>query len=331
MVYIALPDNSPRLLPFYLAMEEYVANHIDEEDCFFMWQVEPSVIFGRNQLIENEVNLDYCKKHGINFFRRKSGGGCVYADLSNVMLSYITKDDSVNFTYHKYTNLIVWALAKMGIQATASGRNDILIEGKKVSGNAFYHLKGRNIVHGTMLYDTNMEHMMSALTPDQAKLRSKGVESIRQHVTLLKDHTSMSLEAFKKHMRSQLCQREIVLTEADIQAIEERMKEYLTDDFIYGKNPSYSLIRKYYLDGVGNLEIRLSLKNGLIKNANILGDYFLIGDIDKNIIQPLRNAALTREDLEAVIPEHTEETILHLKKKDLIDLLMSAGEALETE
>ena len=331
MVYIALPDNSPRLLPFYLAMEEYVANHIDEEDCFFMWQVEPSVIFGRNQLIENEVNLDYCKKHGINFFRRKSGGGCVYADLSNVMLSYITKDDSVNFTYHKYTNLIVWALAKMGIQATASGRNDILIEGKKVSGNAFYHLKGRNIVHGTMLYDTNMEHMMSALSPDQAKIRSKGVESIRQHVTLLKDHTSMSLEAFKKHMRSQLCQREIVLTEADIQAIEERMKEYLTDDFIYGKNPSYSLIRKYYLDGVGNLEIRLSLKNGLIKNANILGDYFLIGDIDKNIIQPLRNAALTREDLEAVIPKHTEETILHLKKKDLIDLLMSAGEALETE
>ena len=91
MIYVALPTNQNRRLTFYLAMEEYVARHFDGNDYFFMWQVEPTVIFGRNQLIENEVNMDYCHKHGINTFRRKSGGGCVYADMDNIMFSYITE------------------------------------------------------------------------------------------------------------------------------------------------------------------------------------------------------------------------------------------------
>ena len=132
MVHIRLPDDKNRPLSFYLAMEEYVARNTNVDDAFFIWQVEPSVIFGRNQLIENEVNIEYCKRNGVKMYRRKSGGGCVYADMSNMMLSYITNGDSVNFTYHKYTTLVVTALRQLGIPATANGRNDILIDGKKL-------------------------------------------------------------------------------------------------------------------------------------------------------------------------------------------------------
>ena len=90
MLYIALPDKQVRRLSFYLAMEEYVARQVEADDCFFMWQVEPTVIFGRNQLMENEVNIAYCQQHGIQVVQRKSGGGCVYADMDNIMLSYIS-------------------------------------------------------------------------------------------------------------------------------------------------------------------------------------------------------------------------------------------------
>ena len=117
MVYIALPKEENRRLVFYLAMEEYVARYMDEADCFFMWQSDPTVIFGRNQLIENEVNMDYCRAHGIQTYRRKSGGGCVYSDRSNVMFSYIAKDERVNFTFNRYINMLVLVLHRLGVDA----------------------------------------------------------------------------------------------------------------------------------------------------------------------------------------------------------------------
>ena len=158
MTYVDLPDLSQHRLPFYLAMEEFVARELDEDDCLFLWQVEPTVIFGRNQLIESEVNLDYCREHGIQTYRRKSGGGCVYADMGNIMLSYITRDERVNFTFNRYINLLALVLCRLGIDAKVTGRNDILIDGRKVSGNAFYHIPGRSIVHGTMLFDVDRSY-----------------------------------------------------------------------------------------------------------------------------------------------------------------------------
>ena len=151
MRYIALPDQTVRRLSFYLAMEEYIARTRSGEDCFFMWQVNPTVIFGRNQLMENEINMDYVRSHGIQYYRRKSGGGCVYADFSNIMFSYITDDFNVSFTFDRYLQLIAHTLNKLGVKAQASGRNDITVEGKKVSGNAFYRVGGRSIVRDTMM------------------------------------------------------------------------------------------------------------------------------------------------------------------------------------
>ncbi|MCI6234255.1 MAG: lipoate--protein ligase [Prevotella sp.] len=326
MIYIALPDEKTRLLPFYLAMEEYVAKIMGEEDCFFMWQVNPTVIFGRNQLIENEVNQDYCRNRNINMFRRKSGGGCVYADMSNIMFSYVTRDENVNFTFNRYINLVVNVLCKMGVDAKASGRNDIMIDGRKVSGNAFYHIPGRSIVHGTMLYDTNMENMVGAITPSDAKLVSKGVKSVRQHIALLKDYTSMDIDEFKTYVRTNLCDSEKMLSYSDVDEIETIMAEYLTDEFIYGKNPSYSLVGRNRIEGVGDIEVRMELRNNVIRSINVMGDYFLVGDIDNRVLRPLRGKSLERQSIESVLPEKMDEIILNLKRDDFVSLLLTLKE-----
>ena len=324
MIHTTLPFNQTRRLSFYLAMEEYVARHLNhDDDCFFMWQVNPSVIFGRNQLIDKEVNIDYCKKHHIEMYRRKSGGGCVYADMSNVMFSYITRDENVNFTFNRYINLLVLVLFKMGIDAKANGRNDILIDGKKVSGNAFYHIPGHSIVHGTMLYDTNMENMVGSISPNNEKLISKGVESVRQRVALLKDYTNLSLDEFKAFAVQQLCNETQALTEQDIMEIEDLEKEYLTHEFIYGHNPRYSIIKKHRLEGVGEFEIRIELKNEIIKQINMMGDYFLVGDIDNRLLLPLRNVPYTKECVEKALPNRVDDIILNLDKKDLIEMIFN--------
>lgn len=322
MKYIALPEKHVRRLSFYLAMEEHVARTLnDGDDCFFMWQVEPSVIFGRNQLIESEVNLDYCRAHHIETFRRKSGGGCVYADMSNVMFSYITRNENVQLTFNQYINMVALVLYKMGIDAKTSGRNDILIDGRKVSGNAFYHIPGHSIVHGTMLYDTDMRNMVGAITPSDDKLLSKGVKSVRQHIALLKDYTTLSLEEFKAFVHKHLCSEELTLSPTDIDRIEEIEQEYLSEDFIYGNNPRYSLVRKCRIEGVGDFEVRMEIKNGIIKKVNLLGDYFVTGDIDRQLLSPLIGKQLDRLELSTALPDRLDDIILKLQKEDFINMM----------
>ena len=233
MRYIVLKgDQGARRLSFYLAMEEYVARHIDEDDLFFMWQVRPTVIFGRNQSLENEVNVDYCRANEIEMYRRKSGGGCVYADMGNVMLSYISKEENVGLTFNRFINMLLLVLRRTGIEATGTSHNDVMIGDRKVCGTAFYHIPGRSIVHSTMLYDTNMDHMLNAITPSQEKLQSKGIKSVRQRITFLKDHTSLSLNEIKSIVRTTLCEGELILSQADIEGIEQLEQTYLRKEFI---------------------------------------------------------------------------------------------------
>ena len=327
MQYISLPQGvSARRLPFYLAMEEYVAREKKAVgDAFFMWQVEPTVIFGRNQLIENEVNLDYCRRHGIEMYRRKSGGGCVYADRGNIMFSYITGEQGVNFTYGRYVSMVVGMLQRLGLPASASGRNDILVDGRKVSGNAFYRLPERSIVHGTMLYDSNMQHMVASITPDAEKLLSKGVQSVRQRIALLRDYLDMDLESFKSFARSFLCgEEELLLTPADVARIEELEKEYLSPDFIMGHNPRYTLVHSRRIEGVGTLEARMELKNGRLKAVNLVGDYFLVGDLDGGLLALLHDVPLTPENLDRVLPASLDNIILGLRREEFISLLTEA-------
>ena len=328
MIYVSLPSDEIRQLSFYLALEEYVARQLAPADYFFMWQVKPSVIFGRNQLIENEVNLDYCRSHNIQMFRRKSGGGCVYADMNNVMMSYITADDQVGFTFNRYISMVVLMLQKLGIDASGSRRNDVMIGNKKVSGTAFYkpvarteHHPGRSIVHGTMLYDTDMLNMVGSITPSSAKLLSKGVASVRQRVALLKDYTTLTLDEFKDHVRKTLCDGELMLTDDDIQHVREIEKEYLSDDFIYGKNPQYTIVKKRRIEGVGEFEARIALKNGVIQRINLMGDYFLVGDLDHGLLDILKGVPLAKGALRSRLPDRIDDIIMNLMTEDFVRLL----------
>ncbi len=233
MVYINLPETHlDRQLSFYLAMEEYVARTMIGMDCFWMWQVAPSVIFGRNQMVAAEVNMDYCRAKDINVYRRKSGGGCVYADRDNVMLSYVTDGDSVGLAFNNFIQMELLVLREMGVEAVGTVHNDILIGDRKVSGTACYHIDERNIVHGTLLYDTNMENMTKAITPPVEKLEKKGIQSVRQRITLLKDHVTLSLEEVKCLIKKTLCQEERMLTYDEIRTIEQLEEEYLNKEFI---------------------------------------------------------------------------------------------------
>ena len=226
MKYILLPDDKQRRLSFHLAMEEYVARRLDEPDYFFTWQVEPTVIYGRNQVLENEVNLDYCREHGIKVFRRKSGGGCVYADRDNLMLSFVTAEQNVNFAFNRFVNMILLVLRKMGVEATGTSHNDIMIGDRKVCGTACRTTPQGCIVHSTLLYDTNMAHMLQAITPSREKLQAKGIESVRQRITLLKEYTPLTLDEVKSLVRETLCSGERMLTAADVAGIEALEKNY---------------------------------------------------------------------------------------------------------
>lgn len=210
-----------------------MARHLSADDCFFMWQVAPSVIFGRNQQLESEVNVSYCRDHQIQMYRRKSGGGCVYADQSNVMLSYVTSEDNVGFAFNRFVNMVLLVLRKMGVEAVGTVRNDILIGDRKVCGTASYHLPGRSIVHSTLLYDTDMEHMLHAITPGYEKLQAKGIQSVRQRITLLKDYVSLTLEEVKALIRQTLCDDTLLLSADEVAAIEELEAAYLREEFIH--------------------------------------------------------------------------------------------------
>jgi lipoic acid synthetase/lipoate-protein ligase A len=183
--------------------------------------VEPSVIYGRNQVVENEVNLDYCREHGIKVYQRKSGGGCVYADRDNLMLSYVTNEENVGFAFNRFMTMVLLVLRKMGIEATGTSHNDIMIGSRKLCGTACRKTAKGCIVHSTMLYDTNMEHMLNAITPGPEKLERKGIASVRQRVTLLKEYTSLGLEEVKALIRETLCRGERRLTQEEIGRIEE--------------------------------------------------------------------------------------------------------------
>ena len=323
MIYVELPTEEQYPLPFYLAMEEYIAREFPAQDYFFIWQVEPTVIFGRNQLIDSEVDVSYCRANNIRFYRRKSGGGCVFADKSNLMLSYITPATNVNFTFNRYMLMVEHALQQLGVDARTSGRNDILVEGRKVSGNAFYHIPGRSIVHGTMLYDTNLEYMVRATTPSATKLKSKGVESVRQHITTLNKYITIGIDSLKNHFRTTMCNDTLRLTANDVAAIKEIEKQYLTPEFIYGNNPAATLHKEQRIEGVGEFKVSVDVKEGHIRNISLAGDFFITGDIDTMLLSRLKGLPYNRESIAAAVDAiDTTQVIMNLQKEQLINLIL---------
>ncbi|MBQ2541027.1 MAG: lipoate--protein ligase family protein [Paludibacteraceae bacterium] len=172
----------------YLQIEQDLVREV-EEPVLFTWVVRPTVIYGRHQSEEAEVNLPYCRQHGIAIVQRKSGGGCVYADEGNLMLSFVTPDTHSEQVFRRFLSTLAEALQRNGLQAVTTAHNDVLIDGRKVSGCACYTTPTGTIVHGTLLYDVNLDHMMAAITPTGDKLSKHGVASVRQRVANLRELT----------------------------------------------------------------------------------------------------------------------------------------------
>ena len=229
MKYVVLPEVKDRSLVFYLAMEEFVAREIEGE-AFFVWRVDPTVIIGRNQDLEAEVNMDYCREHGVEVVRRKSGGGCVYSDKGNIMISYISGRGDVSEVFERYLDMLTSCLRSLGLPAEKSGRNDVLVDGRKVSGNAFHMLPDRSIVHGTLLYSTDFDALEAAIRPPVEKLERHGVASVRQRVTNLSECLDPSVigsvEQLEDYLVSHFTDVAVMLSPQQITVIEELAKEY---------------------------------------------------------------------------------------------------------
>jgi len=315
MELVLLPDTIDRPLAFYLAEEEWLAARWPDREFFFVWQVAPSVIVGRNQLIEKEVNTEFCRANGVRIFRRKSGGGAVYADRNNLMLSFVTtSNSSVAATFSHYTSAVAASLRKLGLDATDNSRNDILIGDRKVSGNSYWHIsRGRSIVHGTMLYDFDPQMMAGVLTPSVAKLESHGVKSVRSRVTTIREHLpELSLDRFRTHLIDTIPDGPtFMLTAEDIAEIEKIEQEYYQSEWLTGKNPPGTLASTRRIDGVGEISVFIRIDNGVISNVSLRGDYLETADASEAVSKSLKGISLDRKliteslrslDLESLIP-----------------------------
>ncbi len=308
-------------------MEEWAARALDAADYFFAWRVAPTVICGRNQDIAAEVDLDYCRREGIAVVRRRSGGGAVYADMNNWMFSYITPSEEVQTTFARYTTMVAGMLRGLGVAAQANGRNDIVVEGRKISGNAFYHLPGRSIAHGTMLHSIDSERLAHALTPSRAKLAGKGVRSVPMRVTSLTEQgLAMSVEDFGEYAVGQLTESTYTLTAADISAIEEIEQKYYRPEWLKTQAPSVSPdihTTTERFEGVGEISARYRLDDrGAIAAFELSGDFFVLGDVGHLICRPL--TGLSASDRSAGrLPEGVDASraIAGMKNEHLISLI----------
>lgn len=280
MLNTILPNKAQQPLPYYLAAEEWIARNMPPDEYFFAWQVAPTVICGRNQDVPAEVDIDFCEREGVQLYRRKSGGGAVFADDNNIMFSYIAPASAVQTAFHGYTSRVVEALRQLGLDAEASGRNDITIGGRKVAGNAYWQCAGRSIVHGTMLYDTDPRLMAGALTPSRAKLESNKVVSVPSRITTVRSlRPDISLEKFLGHVLNHICDSECVLppeAECGIRAIEQT---YYKKEVFASRSRAVALTRR--IDGVGSIgaDTRVNHADGTIASVELFGDFFALRDV----------------------------------------------------
>jgi lipoic acid synthetase/lipoate-protein ligase A len=209
------------------------------EELLFTWIVAPTVIFGRHQVMENEVNVKFCQSEGIQMYRRKSGGGCVYADEGNLMISHISCSTHSEKVFQAYLDKMSMCLQEMGYEAVKSTHNDIMIGQHKVSGNACFALSNATIVHGTLLYDVNFDKLQQAITPPQEKLEKHGVQSVRQRVMNLRDLANSNdieaIDVLARNIRDFWCNNTYLPTMEDMQAIDEIEQEYLQPAFIQSR------------------------------------------------------------------------------------------------
>lgn len=262
---------------FNLASEEYLLKQTDGY-YFYLWINDPAVIVGINQNAIEEVNLGYTENNDIKVVRRLTGGGTVYHDKGNLCYTVIAPFDQTVDTYREFTKPVIKYLNSLGVKAEFSGRNDILVDGKKISGNAQTVYNGRIMHHGTILFDTDMSVLEKAINPSKIKMESKGIKSVRARVTNVKEYLEkdMDILAFKKGLAQEFLSSctQYNLTEKDKEQIEKLIVEkYSNYEWNIGRSPKgkNTFVKKF---DFGIFNFTFDTENGLIKNATIHGDFF---------------------------------------------------------
>lgn len=314
-----------------LAIEEYVLKNMDiDVDSFLLFYInEPSIIIGKNQNTVEEVNTEYVDANGIHVVRRLSGGGAVYHDLGNLNFSFLTKDDGDSFrNFAKFTQPVIEALEKMGVKAELKGRNDILVDGKKISGNAQFATKGRMFSHGTLMFDTEIERVVQALRVKKDKIESKGIKSIRSRVTNIKDYMEedMTIEQFRMEILKSIFGGEehiqyAPLTEQDWENIHQLSKErYQTWEWNYGRSPKFNMQHSHRFP-VGGIDARLQVNKGTIEDIHIYGDFFGLGEV-ADLEKALIGTTYSREAILAAIePLSVEKLLGGITKEEFVSLI----------
>lgn len=316
---------------YNLAFEETVLRRRTQGDYLLLWQNDNTVVVGQNQNAEAEIDRAFVEAHGIHVVRRTTGGGAVYHDMGNLNYSFITDiGDAQRLTMERFTRPVVEALRGLGLQAEASGRNDILVEGRKVSGTAQRMMGGRILHHGTLLFDANPDMVAGALHADPAKFQSKSSKSVRSRVgnirAFLKE--DMDLAAFWAYLKEALAGDGLTpdhLTEEELAAVDElRRDKYDTWEWTFGRSPRYSMTNRRRWDG-GSLEPHLEVEKGLITGIVFYGDFLSLRSLEP-VTEALVGCPFRREAVAAVLDRFPlEQYFGGISREEILDTLFYAG------
>lgn len=291
---------------YNLAFEEYLLTDKTRGSWLMLWQNANTLVVGLNQNTAEEINADFVSRHGITVVRRSTGGGAVYHDLGNLNYSFITDAGDVEkLSIERFALPVCRALGSMGLDAALGGRNDILVNGRKVSGVAQRLYRGRILHHGTLLFSSDPDMIAGALRVDPDKFRSKSMKSVRSRVGNISDFlpTEMSLEQFKRELLAQLSLDGLERRSLDgdeLRRIERAADEkYRSWDWTYGRNPSYSYKNRARFPG-GGVEVCMNVEKGVIADIDFSGDYMALSD-NGPVIRALTGVRLRREEVYAAL------------------------------
>lgn len=310
---------------FNLATEEYLLDKV-EDDIFMLWRNEPSVIVGRFQNSLAEINLDFVNNNEIKVVRRLTGGGAVFHDLGNLNFTFIESNSHGDF--RSFTQPILEMLQSLGVDARFEGRNDLMINGQKFSGNAQCKHNKRTMHHGTLLFSTEMNDMSEALKVNPLKFEDKAVKSVRKRVTNISSHLAepMTVMQFTQQLMEYVMQnksnaQQSPLTQAEIAQIEQlRDEKYSTWDWNFGTSPRYSYSKLIRTTG-GNLEIHLQIEKGTIEAVRIYGDFFALKDV-KELEQKLLHLPHERKFLYEFLQDLQVETyLLNISAEEFLEVM----------
>ena len=319
--------------PHYnLAFEEYVLNHCREGEILLLWQNDNTIVIGQNQNAEAEINRSFVEQHGIHVVRRMTGGGAVYHDLGNLNYSFITDaGDAAQLTMETFTRPVVEALKALGLEAEASGRNDILVSGKKVSGTAQRLSRGRILHHGTLLFDSDPAMVAGALHVDPTKFQSKSSKSVRSRIGNIKSFLpeEMELRDFWAYLKKTLSAGGFQPMELGEEALAEiqRLKEtkYDTWEWNFGKSPKFDLTNKRRFDG-GTLEVGFRVEKGVITEAAFFGDFLSVTSLEP-LTEGLKGCPFRKAEVRGVLETFPlREMFGTIRCEEILETIFHAGD-----